>query len=43
MKLATKADDVVQMMDKAENLLEGATKGSKGFANTAEFGTLKGS
>ena len=43
LKLATKADDVVQMIDKAEDLLEGATKGSKGFAHTEEFGTLKGS
>lgn len=43
MKLATKTDDIAQMIDKAEDVLEGATKGSKGFANTEEFGTLKGS
>ena len=42
MKLATKTDDIVQAIDKAEDILEGATKGSKGFANTEEFGTLKG-
>ena len=43
MRLATKTDDVVQVIDKAEDILAGATKGSKGFANLDEFDTLKGS
>ena len=43
MKLATKTDDVVQVIDKAENVLAGAAKDSKGFSNLEEFDTRKGS
>ena len=43
MRLATKTDDMVQVIDKAEDILAGATKGSKGFSNLDEFDTLKGS
>ena len=43
MRLATKTDDIVQAIDKTEDILAGATKGSKGFSNLDEFDTLKGS
>ncbi len=43
LKLATKTDDVAQVIGKAEDILERATKGSKGFANLDEFDTPKGS